>query len=115
MKMRVIIVIFAIVVAVAVSLFAIYSLECQRVGLRIVLPKYATFDLKEIKAADKSFLIKAVESSNNQYLLTEKIFKNVLKKSSNIIFVLIGTLIAEVLVLSFLVFRGRKKTKNSET
>ncbi len=112
--MKIALIILANLVAIAIVAFAIFRLEAQEFSLRLVLPKYPTFETEGAENVDKKFLIEVIGGLNHEYKHTESIYKKALKTRKSIIHILIVTLLIEVALLSILVFVVRKKAPNKD-
>ena len=70
-------------VAVAIVVYAIFSLEAQEFSLRLILPKYPTLNIEGAEKVDKKILIDAIDVLNSKYAHTETVYKNALVKRFN--------------------------------
>ena len=75
------------------------------------MPRYATLDIEDAEKVDKKILINAIDSLNNQYEYTENLYKKALNARNSIIYILIITLISEVVILSIILIMLDRKTR----
>ena len=98
--MKIALIVFFNLVAVAIVAFAIYRLEAQEFALRLHLPKYPKLTIDGAEKVDKKILINGIDELNQQYEHTESVYKKALNTRKSIIQILIITLLSEVALLS---------------
>ena len=98
--MKVVLIIFANLFAVAIVFFVLFRLDLQDFSLRLHLPKYPKFEIEDAEKVDKEFLVSAIDALNGQYEITESIYQKALKTRKSLINILIASLLAEVVLLS---------------
>lgn len=110
-SMKTVLIICSNLVAVAIVAYAIISLEAQEFSLRLIMPRYATLSIEGAEKVDKKILINAIDSLNNQYEYTEDLYKKALNARNSIIYILIVTLVSEVVILSTILIILDRKTR----
>ena len=100
MKIKVALLIFSNLFAVAIVAFVIFRLEAQDFALRLHLPAYPKLEIESAEKVDKKILINAIAALNGQYEYTENIYKKAMKTRMSLIYILMASLIAEVALLS---------------
>ena len=99
-SIKIILIIFVNLVAVAIVAFVIYRLEAQEFALRLHLPKYPKLNIEGAEKVDKKILINSIDELNQQYEHKDSVHKKALQTRKSLINILIVTLLSEVALLS---------------
>jgi hypothetical protein len=113
-KMKTALIICSNLVAVAAVAYATMSLEAQDFSLKLILPKYATLNIKGAEKVDKKILINAIDELNSEYKHTESVYEKALKERTSIVHILSITLVSEVALLSIILIILFRKIRMKE-